>query len=89
MRIICETEHENDRGTALAQQTSCRFTKRQDGFALTIWSVDDLANMEFEDDEERLGFLEDSENRLREAMIQTGWDVLESLHIDFMREKGR
>ena len=49
-------------------------------YAHVTWSVEDIATLRPEwSDEKAMSFLVDNEQYIQEAMVQAGWDAIESL----------
>ena len=74
MLIIATTKEENELVQKLAKEHMARAINREDAFAVTMWSIEDVESKCGENAEL---FLEDYENRLKEHSISGGWDFIE------------
>ena len=77
MLIIATTKEENELVQKLAKEHMAMARKREDAFAVTMWSIEDVKNNRDISDKNAESFLEDYENRLKEHSISGGWGFLE------------
>ena len=78
MLIIAETKQENEIVRKLAEQNGARAVMREDGYAVTYWSVEDVKGHNGSvTDEGAEEFLERYEKRLGESAIEGGNDFLD------------
>ena len=80
MIIIAETKQENELAKKLAKENGGRAIMREDAFAATFWSVNDVIGRERADNINEAGaekFLERYEKRLEENSVQGGHDFLD------------
>lgn len=83
MIIIAESKQENELVEKLAKENFARAVRREDGYAVTVWSVGDVVgrkNNITEEGAER--FLECYENRLKDNCISGGDVFLEEADYD-------
>lgn len=77
MIIIAETKQENELVEKLAKEHHSRAIKREDGYAVTVWSVDDVVGCKDNVTKEAAEqFLEFYENRLKDSVIDGGSDFI-------------
>lgn len=78
MIIIAENFEENKLVQSLSEQHGGRAYLREDAFALSVWSIDDLKEKKPEiSDEDAVKFLVSNEKCLREQCISGGWDFFD------------
>ena len=77
MILISESKEENKIVEELAKTHHGRAIMREDGYAMTIWSVNDVVSNRDVSPEQAEAFLEDYERRLAESAISGGWDFIE------------
>ncbi len=99
MRIICQDKSEDKIGKALAADARAAglqadVVRRQDAYALTIWSTDDAAILKDErmksmspDDLER--FMEYAQNQVKADMTERGWESMAILLDLYLAEEGK
>ncbi len=81
MIIIAENKQENELVKELVKELEGRCTvrgiMREDGYAMTVWSVADVQEKYDISDENAEAFLEAYERRLAESSISGGWDFID------------
>jgi hypothetical protein len=61
-------------------------------YAETYWTIEDVLSLAIDVDatlteDEAHGILYNAENRLKDAMVERGWDVLNTYFSDFLEER--
>lgn len=77
MIIIAENKKENELVQKLAKEYHGRAIERDCGYAMTVWSIEDLKSKHDMTDDNARQFLEDYERRLAESAISGGWDFID------------
>ena len=77
MIIIAENERENELVQRLAKEHHGRAIERDCGYAMTVWSIEDIKSKHDMTNENARQFLEDYERRLAESAISGGWDFID------------
>lgn len=96
MRIICSSPEDYEialtlADTARAAGIQADVVPRQNAYALTMWSVEDVGAMKDEraqnmSDADKEKFLEYAAKQLKEDMTERGWDSLDTLLDMFLDE---
>lgn len=86
MIIIAENKEENILVAKLSKKHSARAVMREDGYAVTFWSIEDVKEKHTLSDDAAEAFLEAYENRLQESSISGGWDFIDYADISDYRE---
>ena len=83
MKFIAETKEENALAEKLAKEYrqlynhEAKAIKREDAYAVTMWSVADVQEALDLNNENAEVFLENYENRLEDSSISGGWRFIE------------
>lgn len=87
MKFIAETKKENTLVQKLAKEHKATAVRREDAYAVTMWSVTDVQEKHKLNDEKAEAFLEDYEKRLTESSISGGWDFIEYADVSDYKDK--
>lgn len=77
MKFIAETAEEDALVQKLAKEHKATAIRRENAYAVTMWSVADVQEKHNLSDEKAEAFLEDYEKRLTESSVSGGWDFIE------------
>lgn len=97
MRVICTGSEDYKMALALSDIAGAAGIQadvvcKQDAYALTIWSIDDVAEINDEraknmSEAEKEEFMEYAQKQLEADMTERGWDSLEVLFDIYMSDK--
>lgn len=87
MIIISENKTEDTLVQEIAKAHGARAIMRDSGYAMTIWSIEDVKEKHDMSDENARQFLEDYERRLAEGAISGGWDFIDYADVSDYKEE--